>query len=135
MNPQTVRIFTPDGVSVRLFDMCMTKGSAAADIFGKMDKVLKWYGVCWNKCVSVGVDNTSVNLGKRNSIMTRVREKIPSVFFNGCPCRTVHNVACKAGESYAQVTGFDVDDFCVDIYYWFGKSTKGKQSLSDMVNT
>ena len=75
MNPLTVRVFTPDGVSVQLLDMCMSKGSAAADIFGKMDEVLKRYGVCWSKCVSVGVDNTSVNLGKRNSIMTRVREK------------------------------------------------------------
>lgn len=131
MNPLTVRIFTSSGVSTQLLDMCMTRGSTATDIFGKMDEVLQHHGVCWENCVSVGVDNTSVNLGKRNSIMTRVKEKNPSVCLNGFPCHIVHNITCKAGESYARVTGFDVDDFCVDIYYWFDKSTKRKQSLSD----
>ena len=32
---------------------------------------------------------------------------------------------------YTTVTGFDVEDFCVDIYYWFDKSTKRKQSLEE----
>ena len=33
MNPLTVHVFTPDGVSVQLLDMCMSKGSAAVDIW------------------------------------------------------------------------------------------------------
>lgn len=32
---------------------------------------------------------------------------------------------------YTAITGFDVEDFCVDIYYWFDKSTKRKQSLEE----
>ena len=131
MNPLTVRIFTPHGVSTQLLDMCMTRGSAAADIFGKMDETLQQYGISWNNCVSVGEDNTSVNLGRRNSIMTRLTEKNPAVFFNGCPCHIVHNIASKAGDMYSRVTGFDVEDFCVDVYYWFDKSTKRKQYLEE----
>lgn len=111
--------------------MWMTRGSTAADIFVKMDETLQQFGVCWSNCVSAGVDNTSVNLGKRNSIMSRVTKKNPAVFFNGCPCHIVHNIASKASDSYARVTGFDVDDFCIDVYYWFEKSIKRKQSLSD----
>ena len=124
MNPLTVQIFTFGGVSTQQLDMCMTRGSTAADIFGKMDQVLQQHGVYWENCVSVGVDNASVNLGKRNSIMTRAKEKNPAIFFSGCPCHIVHNIACKAGESYARVTGFDVNDFCVDIYYWLDKLTE-----------
>jgi len=32
---------------------------------------------------------------------------------------------------YTGITGFHVEDFCVDIYYWFDKSTKRKQSLEE----
>lgn len=131
MNPLTVRIFTNDGISTQLLDMCMTRGASAADIFGKMDETLQQNAIPWDNCVSVGVDNTSVNLGRRNSIMTRVHEKNPAVFFNGCPCHIIHNVASKAGDAYNQVTGFDVEDFCVDIFYWFDKSTKRKQHLEE----
>ena len=57
MNPLTVCLFTPSGVSVQLLDMCMTRGSTAADIFAKMDETLQQFGVCWSNCVSAGVDN------------------------------------------------------------------------------
>ena len=118
MNPLTVRIFTNDGILTQLLDMCMTRGASAADIFSKMDETLQQNAIPWENCVSVGLDNTSVNLGRRNSIMTRVHEKNPALFFNGCLC---HFVASKAGDAYNQITGFDVEDFCVDIFYWFDK--------------
>ena len=131
MNPLTVRIFTSDGVSTQLLDMCMTRGATSEDIFTNMDETLQQHGISSDNCVSVGVDNTSVNLGKRNSIMTRVTGKNPAVFFNGCRCHIVHNIACKAGDAYTGITGFDVDDFCADLYYWFDKSTKRKQYLEE----
>lgn len=131
MNPLTVRILTPHGVSTQLLDMCMTRGSMAADIFGKMDETLQHHGISLGNSVSIGVDNTSVNLGRRNSIMTRVTQKNPAVFFNGCPCHNFHNIASKAVDMYSRVTGFDVEDFCVDVYYWLDKSKKRKQSLEE----
>ena len=131
MNPLTVRTFTADGVSTQLLDMCMTRGSTSEDIFRKMDETLEKYGISWDNCISVGVDNTSVNLGKRKSVMTKVLERNPAVFFNGCPCHIIHNTACKAGDAYVGATHFDVEDFCVDIYYWFDKSTKRKLQLEE----
>ena len=59
--------------------------------------------------------------------MTRVVAKNQATFFCGCPCHNIHNIASKAGEAYIEATGFDIEDFCVDIYYWFDKSTKRKQ--------
>ena len=32
-----------------------------------------------------------------------------------------------------QVTGFDVDDFLIDLYFYFDKSTKRKAELAGMV--
>ncbi len=69
-----------------------------------MDDVLQGNGISWSNCVGVSVDNTSVNLGKRNSILTRVREKNPAVYFMGCPCHIIHNTCMKAAEKFTQVS-------------------------------
>ena len=66
-----------------------------------MDKVLQDNGVPRQNCVGVGVDNTSVDLGKRNSIMTRAVQKHSVVYFMGCPCHIVHNMA---SEIFTQVS-------------------------------
>ena len=50
------------------------------------------------------MDNTSVNLGKRNSIMTRVHLRNSSIYIMGCPCHIVHNVAMKASENFSKVS-------------------------------
>ena len=36
INPLTVHLFTPDGVTTQLLDMCTTRGASAADILGKL---------------------------------------------------------------------------------------------------
>ena len=37
----------------------------------QIDDVLSFHGISWSKHVGFGVDNTNVNLGSRNSIITR----------------------------------------------------------------
>ena len=83
----------PLRVESRFLDMCATKGTdsaTAASIFQKIDDVLSLHGISWSKWVGFGVDNTNVNLGSRNSIMTRVRQRSPSCYFMGCPCHLIH---------------------------------------------
>ena len=46
------------------------------------------------------------------------------------PCHIVHNTAGKAADAFESVTGFNVDDLVIDVFYWFDKSTKRKSSLS-----
>jgi len=70
------------------------------------------------------VDNTSVNIGIWDSIKNRVLQQNPSVYFNGCPCHIIHNAAQKAGESFTDACGLDVEEFVIDLYYWFDKPTK-----------
>ena len=85
--------------------MCAGQQSGMAEsIFTKMDNVMKDNGIPWANCVGTAVDNTSVNVGRRNSIMTRVIRQSPNVYFMGCPCHILHNTAMKAAESFTQVS-------------------------------
>ena len=78
-----------------------------------------------------GVDNTSVNVGRRHSIMTHVMQQNDACYFMGCPCHLVHNIAGYASEYFRKSSGFDVEDLCVDLYDWFDKSTKRKWILKE----
>ena len=90
MNPLTVKIFDVNigRVESRFLDMCATKGTdsaTAASIFQKIDNVLSLHGISWSKCVGFGVDNTNVNLGSRNSIMTKSKTKKSVLLLHGLP--------------------------------------------------
>ena len=129
--PLTVRIFDINlgKVKTSLLDMCVSKGGTAEELFTTIDNCMSAFGIPWDNCVAVGVDNTSVNMGKNNSIKTRVHEKNNAVYFNGCPCHIVHNTASAASSAFSIGTGFDVEDMMVDLFYWFDYSTKRKNKL------
>lgn len=106
MNPLTVRFFdTNSGVVCSQFlDMCLSSSSTAERIFSRMEEALLTHHVPWDNCVAIGLDNTSVNLGCRNSIKTRLLQKNPASYVMGCPCHIVHNTAEKAGDAFAMVS-------------------------------
>ncbi|XP_064422522.1 uncharacterized protein LOC135360046 [Latimeria chalumnae] len=136
MNPLTVRIFDLQIhiVITQLLDLCLTTGIRAATaegIFSKISEKMTLHEIPWENCVGFSVDNTSVNLGKNNSIKTRVQVRNKSVYFMGCPCHIIHNTASTGGSEFSKVSGFDVEDFCIDCYYYFDKSTKQKSYLDD----
>ena len=49
----------------------------------------------------------------------------------GCPCYMFHNASSKASNTFNNITGFDISDHCVDLYYWSDKSNKGKCALKE----
>ena len=57
--------------------------------------------------------------------MRRVLAK-NNIFVNGCPCHIIHNTANKTPERFSEVPDFDVQDFLVDLFHWFDKSSKIK---------
>ena len=131
MNRITVKLFDVQRgrVVTRFLDICLTSGVQAAtaeSIFNEMDEVLLNNDIEWNNCVGVGVDNTDVNIGCNNSIMTRIFQKKPNCTFVGCPCHIAHNTAGKAGRSYIRVPGFDLEQLAVDFFYHFDYSSKRK---------
>ena len=108
MNPVTVRVFDPNTghVGTRLLDMCLTAGTGsatAASIFTAMDNALESREIPWTNCISLSVDNTSVNMGKHNSIRSRAVTKNSSIYMMGCPCHILHNTAQKASQAFGHV--------------------------------
>ena len=79
------------------------QAGTAESIFTRMDEVLQSNAVPWDNCVGVSVDNTSVNMGKCNSIRTRVQQHNPNAYFMGCPCHVVHNMSMKASSQFTKV--------------------------------
>ena len=128
LNPVLLRLFDDNKgkVSDQLLDMGACKGGTTEELFNNIDYILIECKVDWENCVAVGLDNTAVNVGKKNSIMTRILAKNINIFINSCPCHLIHTTANKAAERFSEVSGFDVEDFLVDLFHWFDKSSKRK---------
>jgi hypothetical protein len=55
----------------------------------------------WDMCVTFSVDNASVNMGKINSVKSKVLVKNLDVYFVGCSYHMAHNAACKGETSFS----------------------------------
>ena len=75
------------------------------------------------------VTNTKAVVGKRNSVASRFLEKNPNVFISGCPCHLAHIATSNVNDAFSKCIDLNVEDVCVDSYYWFDKSTKRKGKL------
>ena len=125
LNPVLIRLCNDNKgkVSAQLLDMGACKEGTAETRFNNIDSIRRKNKVDWENCVAVGLENTAVNVGKK-SIMTGVLAKNKKIFINGFPCHIIHNIANKAAEQFSEVSGFDVEDFLVDLFQWFDKSSK-----------
>lgn len=106
MNPLTVRIINAESgmVHTQFLDMCLSSQSTAEGIFSKMQDALQKHEISWINCVGIALDNTSVNMGCRNSIKTRMQAVNGAVYVMGCPCHIVHNIAGKASAAFEAVS-------------------------------
>ena len=75
MNPLLIRIFDPTkgSISPQLLDMCTCKESTSEALFEMINQTLSQFGISWKNCVAMLLDNTSVNLGKKNSIIKNLQ--------------------------------------------------------------
>ena len=110
MYPVTVLIFDVNSnrVMAKFLDMNLIEGSTsgtAATIFQHVDALFQKYEISWNSVTGLGVDNTNVNIGARDSIKSRVLAKQPNVVFAGCPCHMLHNAAAKGATAFSDATG------------------------------
>ena len=128
LNPVLIHLFDDNKgkVSVQLLDIGACKEGTAEELFNNIKSILRENRVDWEHCIVVGLDNTAMNVGKNNSIMTRVLAKKKNIFINGRPCHITYNTANKAAEQFSEVSRFDVKDFLVDLFHWFDKSSKRK---------
>ena len=47
--------------------------------------------------------NTSVNVGRNNSVIVESHKKNEHIILMGCPCHIVHNAASKATKAFVKV--------------------------------
>ena len=103
--------------------------STAASMLKSVDNLFTKFNLKRDSVNAIGVDNTNSNIGQRNSIASRTREINKDIVIAGCPCHIMHNTDSKAAIAFTSVFGFDFDDHCVDLFFWFDKSTKRKDLL------
>ena len=111
----------------KFYDMCVTTDEYCGIgevLFQAINNNFIRDSIDWQNVKPVGLDNTNVNMVCNNSIKTRVLEKNPNSFIAGCNCHLSHLAAAKGADAFSSVTGFDIEDHKVDIYYYFSKSTK-----------
>ena len=63
--------------------------------------------------------------------LNHVHYKNSIIIMSSCVCHIFHNATCKAGSLFSNITSFDIEDHCVDLYHWFDKSSKRKNVLSE----
>lgn len=140
MNPVTIRVFDINRskfVTSHFYDMCVTTGrdaGKAEEIFNVVDAKFATDNVPWANAVSLSVDNTNSMIGKNNSFASRCKEKNANIFISGCPCHLVHIAAGNGHDAFAEVSGLNVEELQIDLYYWFEKSTKRKGVLTEYMD-
>lgn len=111
----------------RFFDMPVCNIATAEKLFNHIDTALVSRSVPWANVVGFESDNANVMMGRYNSVLSRVKEKQPKVFSLGCVCHLA-NLCVKAG---IKVLPVDVDDFLVDLFYFFNKSAKRMEEFRE----
>ena len=140
MNPVCVTIFdinNSKNIETKFYDMCVTSGEdcgKSENSFEAIDSNFSKDSIGWENVVAVGLDNTASNMGCNNSIKVRILQKNSKCFIDGCNCHLSHIDASKGVGAYSSVTGFDVEDHEVDVYYYFNKSTERKGVLLEFLD-
>lgn len=69
----------------------------------------------WSNCIGFSSDNCSVMIGKKNSVLSRVKEANPDVYDLGCVCHLANICTQKA----VKTLPLPVDELLVEVYYHF----------------
>ena len=114
--------------------MCTTSGEdcgKAAATFDVLDEKFQNDSMPWHNAVSLSVDNTNAMIGCNNSIASHCKNENPYIFNSGCACHLAHIAATEANNAFTDVLGINIKDVLINIFYWFDKSLKRKEKLSE----
>lgn len=94
--------------------MCKSREVNGKDIFRAIGTAMSEYNVSWDKCVSLGVDNTYQNVECHNSAIVETRKKNKNILIR-CPCHVVHNAQKK--KQQMSLLAPQILILLVDIYF------------------
>lgn len=76
-------------------------------------------------CIALGCDNANVMIGKKNGVAAVLTEAHKEIIVMGCLCHLI-DLATGRGINSLPVS---VDELLVDVFYYFKKSSKRKETL------
>ena len=100
---------------IGFLDMPICNIGTAQSIFDQLDVTFEAKGIPWKNVVAFISDNCNTMGGKRNSAVTKIKEKNSAVFDIGCVCHLA-NLCTVAGVKALPVP---VEDLLVDVFYHF----------------
>ena len=111
----------------RFLDMPVCNRGTGANLFGCIEAALQSRGIPWGNIIGFESDTANVMMGKHNSVLSRIKDKQPQVVSLGCVCHLANLCLVAA----VKVLPVDVNDFFVDIFYYFDKSAKRKEGIKE----
>ena len=135
MNPVCIRIFdinTSKTISNHFLDVCLTGGEdGAKKIFEALENKFTKNDLHWSNCISLSVNNCSTAIWVRNSVVSRILNKNPNVYISGFPCHLAHIAASHANDAFSNLIRLNIENVCIDYFYWLDKSSKRKGKLME----
>ena len=87
----------------------------APSIFDQLDATFETKGIPWKNVVAFISDNCNTMVGKRNSVVTKIKAKNSAVFYIGC----VYHLANLCTVAGVKALPVPVEDLLVDVFYHF----------------
>ena len=107
-------------VVTRFLDAPVCNIATGKTLFQALSAVLEARGIPWRNVIGYTSDSTSVMVGKRNSVLSRLIQKQPDVFSLGCVC----HLAALCAAAGLKALPLSIDDLLIDIFYHFKHSSK-----------
>ena len=104
----------------RFLAMPVCNVSTGEALFNAIEHELESHDIPWKNVIGYASDTASVMVGVRNSVLSRIKQKQPSIFSLGCMC----HLAALCAVAGLKKLPVSVDDLLIDIAYHFKYSAK-----------
>ncbi|CAM4974346.1 unnamed protein product [Rotaria socialis] len=127
MVPIVVQFFSKTGVKHGILEFIEQMHESADALFKNIKYVLEANELKLNQLVSLGSDNTNVNVGNHHSVFALFEKLLPGLIKGTCYCHVLHN-SVKHGHEHLL---FDIETALLKIYSHFCRSSLRSQQLTN----
>ena len=107
-------------VKCSLYELIEVTGSSAEELFQAISHAIERDNIPFCNIIGFASDTTNVMFGQNNSVVSRLKAKVPEVFVIRCICHTAHLCASNAYEKLPRT----LEELIHDIYNYFSHSAK-----------
>ncbi|CAF2199460.1 unnamed protein product [Rotaria magnacalcarata] len=126
MLPIIVQFFSKFGVKHGILEFIEQEHESADPLFNNIKYVIEASGLNLNQLVSIGSDNTNVNVGNNHSVFALFNKLLSRLIKGNCYSHILHN-SVKHGNEYLL---FDIEGVLLKIYSHFGRSSIRSHELT-----